>query len=146
VARPGGGAEGWGVVLCRCGCVSVSGLLFSLGVCVYDLLTFLHLQERGSRYTWWRGRGGAPRAAHRSLSTRRIPSSESTMRRGSRIRPRPTARSASLSTRPPGLASPAGPFWEIGAARSRSTDLYIYIYIYIDRYLDGIYIELELDR
>jgi len=31
----------WGVVLVVCVCVSVSGVLFSVGVCVCDLLIFL---------------------------------------------------------------------------------------------------------
>ena len=32
----------WGVVLVVCVCESVSGVLFSVGVCVCDQLIFLH--------------------------------------------------------------------------------------------------------
>jgi len=35
----------WGLVLVVCVCVSVSGVLFSVGVCVCDLLIFLHQVE-----------------------------------------------------------------------------------------------------
>ena len=33
----------WGVVLVVCVCVSLSGVLFSLSLCVCDLLTFLQI-------------------------------------------------------------------------------------------------------
>jgi len=35
-----------GVVLVVCVCVSVSGVLFSVGACVCDLLIFLHLGQQ----------------------------------------------------------------------------------------------------
>jgi len=38
----------WGVVLVVCVCVSVSGMLFSVGVCVRDLLIFLPERQRSS--------------------------------------------------------------------------------------------------
>jgi len=34
----------FGVLFLSCACVSVSGVLFSVGVCVCDLLIFLHEQ------------------------------------------------------------------------------------------------------
>jgi len=33
---------GVGVLFLSCACVSVSGVLFSVGVCVWDLFIFLH--------------------------------------------------------------------------------------------------------
>ena len=38
----------WGVVLVVCVCVSVSGVMFSVGVCVCDLSIFLHEEVRVS--------------------------------------------------------------------------------------------------
>ena len=37
----------WGLVLVVCMCVTVSGVLFTVGVCVCDLLICLHLHHRG---------------------------------------------------------------------------------------------------
>jgi len=38
----------WGDVLVVCVCVSVSGVLFSVGVCVCDLLIFLPSESAGA--------------------------------------------------------------------------------------------------
>jgi len=52
----------WGVLLVMCVCVSVSGVLFSVGVCVRDLLIFLHIS--GTRL----GDFGISRLLNSSLS------------------------------------------------------------------------------
>ena len=40
----------FGVLFLSCGCVSMSGVVFSVGVCVYDLLIFLHRQTSSYGY------------------------------------------------------------------------------------------------